>query len=350
MKKILVIEDNEEVRENLAEILELSNYEVTTANNGKQGAQMAIDGQPDLIICDIMMPELDGYGVLRVLGRRPDTASIPFIFLSAKSENEDFRKGMALGADDYITKPFNDVDLLDAIEIRLRKRERLRQRANTGEGSLRSFLDEVKGSKAFQELSEKQEERIYHKRDLIYEENTYPRQVYQIVKGKVKLYKTSENGKELIVDILKEGNFFGFISVIKNSKYTETAAALEECRLRMIPKKDFIALLSSDMNVAAQLIKLLANNILEKEEQLLNMAYNSVRKRISEALIQLYEHYREGDQAVFSILRDDLANMAGTTKETVIRTLTEFKEDKLIEVKGHKILIIDKSGLENLPY
>src|SRR3954465_5515474 len=107
MKRILVIEDNEEVRENTSEILELSNYKVFTAENGKQGVEIATREKPDLIVCDIMMPVLDGYGVLHLLSKNQDTSMIPFIFLTAKSEKTDFRKAMELGADDYLTKPFD---------------------------------------------------------------------------------------------------------------------------------------------------------------------------------------------------------------------------------------------------
>ncbi|MEM9986339.1 MAG: response regulator, partial [Bacteroidota bacterium] len=121
MKRILLIEDNPGMRENTAEILELADYEVLTAQHGKEGVALAKEHLPDLIICDIMMPELDGYGVLRMLGANKDTSSIPFIFLTAKAEKSDFRRGMNLGADDYITKPFDDVELLDAIEMRLKK-------------------------------------------------------------------------------------------------------------------------------------------------------------------------------------------------------------------------------------
>src|SRR5436190_22776268 len=106
MKTILIIEDNNDVRENTAEILELSNYRVLQAENGKLGVEVAQKMKPDLIICDIMMPVLDGYGVIHLLNKNPDTASIPFIFLTAKSERIDFRKGMEMGADDYIAKPF----------------------------------------------------------------------------------------------------------------------------------------------------------------------------------------------------------------------------------------------------
>src|SRR4051812_20977154 len=105
MKKILLIEDNAGIRENTSEILSLANYSVITAENGKVGVELAQRERPDLIICDIMMPELDGYGVLHILGKKDDTASIPFIFLTAKTEKTDIRKGMNLGADDYLTKP-----------------------------------------------------------------------------------------------------------------------------------------------------------------------------------------------------------------------------------------------------
>ena len=127
MKKILLIEDNNDVRENTSEILELENYEVTTAENGKIGVDKALNNIPDLIICDIMMPVLDGYGVFKSLSNNPKTASIPFIFLTAKSEKADMRKGMNLGADDYLTKPFEEDELLEAIECRIKKNDFLKK-------------------------------------------------------------------------------------------------------------------------------------------------------------------------------------------------------------------------------
>ena len=121
MKNILIIEDNEDIRENVAEILTLSDYKVLTAANGKEGIEAAQKHKPDLIICDIMMPGVDGYGVLHVLHKTPETQNIPFIFLTSKSERSDFRAAMELGADDYITKPFAGNELLNAIESRFRK-------------------------------------------------------------------------------------------------------------------------------------------------------------------------------------------------------------------------------------
>ena len=119
MKSILVIDDNTDIRDNTAEILELAGYIVLTAENGKKGVDLALKEKPDLIVCDIRLPELDGYDVLLLLRQHPLAKNIPFIFLTAKTERSDYRKGMEMGADDYITKPFEEMELLSAVEVRL---------------------------------------------------------------------------------------------------------------------------------------------------------------------------------------------------------------------------------------
>src|SRR5271169_2713970 len=127
MKSVLVIDDNADIRDNTAEILDLAGYKTFKAENGKKGVDIALKEKPDVIICDIMMPELDGYGVLHLLRKNAETQNIPFIFLTAKTERSDFRKGMEMGADDYITKPFEDIELLNAVESRLKKIELLKK-------------------------------------------------------------------------------------------------------------------------------------------------------------------------------------------------------------------------------
>src|SRR5690554_7354904 len=121
MKTILLIEDDLALRENTAELLELSDYNVITAPNGRIGIEKATEFLPDIIICDIMMPEVDGYGVLQALSADKSTKHIPFIFLSAKTEHKEVRRGMDMGADDYLTKPFDEDELLSAIQSRLAK-------------------------------------------------------------------------------------------------------------------------------------------------------------------------------------------------------------------------------------
>src|SRR3989344_8709913 len=205
-KKILLIEDNNEMRENISEILELSNYDVVSVKNGKEGVEIAEKNKPDLIVCDIMMPVLDGYGVLHILSKNEKTADIPFIFLTAKAEKTDFRKGMEMGADDYLTKPFDDVELMNAIESRLKKNEILKKEFSKNIDGINDFINEAKGIDSLKKLSEEREVRIYKKKDDIYKEGNYPKGVYFVSKGKVKIYQTSESGKELITELHKEGD------------------------------------------------------------------------------------------------------------------------------------------------
>lgn len=122
---ILVIEDDTGVRETIANLLEFNGYSVTTASGGKTGIDLALKLQPDLIVCDVMMGDTDGYAVVEALQSDCNTAQIPFIFLTARTELEDIRKGMRLGADDYITKPFNNSDLLESISLRFRKSSKM---------------------------------------------------------------------------------------------------------------------------------------------------------------------------------------------------------------------------------
>lgn len=350
MKKILVIEDNFEVRENIAEILELSGYEVQTAEHGKIGVQMASNQKPDLIICDVMMPELDGFGVLHILSKNPKTASIPFIFLTAKSEKSDFRKGMNLGADDYITKPFDDVELLDAIEMRLRKNATLQKNYPKSEEGFKSFIDEAKGMEEMQKLSKNRSKKEFRKKEAIFHENDFPNQLYFVNKGKVKLTKTNEEGKEYVVAVQTEGSFFGYLALLKNEPYPISAYALEDTSVSVIPKQDFFTLLYNNRDVSNKFIKMLAENIITKEEQLLSLAYNSVRKRVAETLVRLQKEYAKQDENLqeIIILREDLANMVGTAKETVIRTLADFKDEKLVKMKGSRITILNLYGLEHI--
>ncbi|MFN0033764.1 MAG: response regulator [Saprospiraceae bacterium] len=345
MKKILVIEDHPDVRENLAEILTLSGYEASTAENGKIGAAKAQEELPDLILCDIMMPELDGYGVLHILSRQAKTTDIPFIFLTAKAEKEDFRQGMSLGADDYITKPFDNVALLQTIESRLKKSERLRVASQPSGGSLERFIDEARAMEAIKNLSDNRELRQYKKKDVIFREGEHPRWLYFVESGKVKIFKTSNDGRELIVKVAQAGDSLGFLALFKEDTYPESAAALEDCSIKLIPKQDFAALVFGNREVNARFIKMLANHVAEREQQLIELAYNSVRKRVATALVHLCD---QGGPDIL-LLREDLAALAGTAKETLIRTLTDLKNEGLLEIKDGNIKVLKLEKLRGMP-
>ncbi len=350
MEKILLIEDNEALRENTAEILALANYEITTAENGKIGVEKAIANPPDLIICDIMMPVLDGYGVYQIISKHNDLAHIPFIFLSAKSERTDLRKGMEMGADDYITKPFTDSELINAIRARL---EKVKIQQNQGGKAIETWYQIVSDLGNKDEMHKRLESHDiieYKKKQTIYSEGQHPNKLYYIEAGKVKIFKTSDVGKELITGLLSSGDFFGHIPLIENVVYDEFAETLEASSIRVIPRKEFEELLTTNQEIALKVIKLLANNIAEKENQLVALAYHSLRKRVADALLTLKKKYANNNEENFSIAisREDLANIAGTATESLIRTLSDFKTEKLIEIKEGKITILDERKLLHL--
>ncbi|HWY37221.1 MAG TPA: response regulator [Bacteroidia bacterium] len=351
MKTILLIEDNKDVRENTAEILELANYKVLQAENGKMGVELAQQQKPELIICDIMMPVLDGYGVIHLLSKNQETASIPFIFLTAKSERGDFRKGMEMGADDYITKPFDDVELLRAVESRLKRSEMLKAEFSKNVEGLNRFFDEIKEIDELKKLSAERRIKTYKKKEIIFSEGNSPNYLYFLSKGKVKTFKSHEYGKELITNLYKEGDFFGYLALLEEGSYTDTAEALEDSEVCLVPKEDFFTLIYNNIGVMKKFIKMLSDNVADREEKLVNLAYSSVRKRVAEALVLLQSRYDTGNKEKafsISISREDLANIVGTATESLIRTLSDFKEEKLVEIKGSNITLVNAEKLKRL--
>lgn len=347
MKRILVIEDTAEVRENICEILELDGYVALQASNGKEGAEMALKELPDLILCDVMMPELDGFGVLKILNKNQKTHHIPFIFITAKAEKSDFRKGMGLGADDYITKPFDDTELLQAIEMRLEKSEKLTSAFDGSEEGLQLFFSEVKGKEELENLTLERELRYYNKKDLVYSEVQRPHWLFFVVTGRVKCFQTNEFGKELITHVYKSGDFFGHQALIKDAPYKDTCVALEETTIRLIPNDSFKLLLYNNRDFAAQFIKMIANQVEESEQQLIELAYSSVRRKVAVALLSFLDS--SSSELIISASREDLASKAGTAKETLIRTLSEFKSENLVSVDGGTIRILNADALKEMP-
>lgn len=350
MTKILLIEDDAVMRENIAEILALAHYEVYTAPNGKSGVQAATAIAPDLIVCDIMMPELDGYGVLHILAKDPATACIPFIFLTAKAEMSELRKGMALGADDYLTKPFEDTDLLHVIECRLQKNALIKKEfARTTEG-LHQFLDDARGLQALDTLSRKRPVVRYQKKEVIFHEGDTPQHLFFLGAGKIKLQKSHDDGKEYVTSVCGAGDFFGYAPLLDHAPYTDSAVVLETSEVCKIPREDFLALLYKNRDVAARFIRMLSNNVATREQQLLSLAYDTVRKRVAGALLNLEQRYRQTGRAQTRIpmSREDLAGMAGTATETAIRALSELKDEALVAIEGREIVILDLPGLQAL--
>lgn len=351
MKKILLIEDNNDIRTNTAEILELSNYKVIVAANGKTGVEKAIEQKPDLIICDIMMPLLDGYGVLHAVQKNNAIKNTPFIFLTAKTERSDFRKGMELGADDYITKPFTGAELLNAVDSRLKKLEQLKHDFSPGLEGLDQIMQISSANNAFKSFTLDRDINKYKKKQTVYTEGNHPNRLYYVVKGKIKAFKSNEDGKELVTDLYCPGDFLGYVALLEGDVYKDSTEALEESELAVIPREDFDELMNTNKEMTRSFIKLLAKNISAKENQLLSIAYNSLRKKVADALLILQKKYQEPkeDDFVINISRESLATIAGTAKESLIRTLSDFRSENLIEIKKDgSIAILNQKKLEQL--
>ena len=351
MKKILLIEDDIVLRENTAELLELSGYKVETASNGKAGVEVAKKYLPSIIVCDIMMPELDGYGVLESLSKNDITKYIPFIFLSAKTERQDIRKGMNLGADDYITKPFNEEELISAIESRIAKAAILNEERENNEvfqeenvfndemktlNDLKNFFDD--NGKVF----------LYSKGDIIYEEGNNSNYIYLIRKGVVKNFKFDNDGKELTTNLYQEDELFGYTSFTQNIPYQESATAIKDTELVGVSKQELKDVLDNNHKITLELIQLLTDNLSGARDQLIDMAYSSVNKKTASTILKFAEKLNNKSGEPIRISRNDLASVAGIATETLIRTLSSFKKDGLIEIEARNIKILDIQKLQQI--
>ena len=345
MKTILLIEDNADIRANAGEILEMAGYTILLAENGQVGVKTALATTPDLVVCDIMMPVLDGYGVLQIFNQNAQLAGVPFIFLTAKTERTDQRRGMELGADDYLTKPFSKTELLSAIAGRLSRFQHLKPDYDLrAEGGLAGFLDDARTVGGLESLSTDRKVYPIRRRQHLYLEGDEPTRVYFVQAGRIKTVKATAAGKELITGLYGPGEFFGYLPLLEGTPHADSAVAVEESGLLHIPPDDFTRLLERNPEVSRQFVRLLAGRVSERETQLLAMAYGSIRRRVADTLLRLHAQGEASADAGIHLLRDDMAAMVGTAPESLSRTLSEFKQDGLIELnaKGIRVLAPEK--------
>lgn len=347
---VLLIDDNEELLENTAEILELANYKVIKAFNGKTGMELALKTKPDIILCDVMMPMLDGYGVLRALRNQPKFSLTPFIFVTAKSENDNFRHGMDLGADDYLVKPFTGEQLLSIVSARINRAERLKIAVNKTNMTmgLDSNISLPELLKEF--LDGKIKVKKIKKREHLYLEGEDSNYFYQLMSGRIKTFKTNESGKEYITNIYQSGDFFGFCSFLDNQPRFETAETIEDSEIKIISKPDFIEALNQNPKIASKLLQHILNKLAEMNESMIKLAYNSARKRVAEAIIYISKKYSSDSKMLidFPMNRNDLSALSGIAPESVSRNLTDFKAEGLIEINDGIIKILNYNKLNNL--
>ena len=185
----------------------------------------------------------------------------------------------------------------------------------------------------------------------MYQEGKRPRFLHYLISGKVKTYRTHEDGKEYITDLFRSGDFIGYTAIIEDKAYDDTAVVLEDAELMLIPRDEFMQMVYSDINIAGKFIRIITQNVKEKEERLLNLAYSSLRKRVAKALVAIHEKfYKERSGSIIEFSRDDIAQYVGTATESLIRTLSDFKAEKLIDIQSGKITITNLEKLQHLLY
>ncbi|MBI9042320.1 response regulator [Lutibacter sp.] len=351
MKKVLLIEDDKIVRENTSEILELANYKVKTAENGKVGVLLAKTFLPDIIICDILMPELDGYGVLQIVSKMPELDQIPFIFLTAKTHHQDLRKGMELGADDYINKPFEESELLRAVETRLKRVEAFESKVK-GNNNI-SLLNTTKfqssiNIKDFDQFLNQKPIFKYKTGETIYCQGNQSNHIFFIKKGYVKTFKINELGKEFITGIYSDNEYFGYASFVKHQPHAEYSEAISNTQLYKINKDEVAAIINNNHHVLHQFIEFLIDKTVSYKDKMILLAYGSVRKKTAEVLLILHKEFPVNSKNEIAISRSNLADLIGIAKETLARTLHDFKAEKLINFTSKTIVILDKKSLQKV--
>ena len=273
MKKVLIIEDASGVRHGTAEILTFEGYEVIEAENGLQGVEIAKKQDPDVVICDIMMPELDGFGVLKELRHNPQTSSTPFIFLTAKSTKEDIEKGLEAGADAYLTKPFTVEELVETVNARL-KRKKFEQLLEMpyekmpGEG--RVLMREVAAAPLFAELDVPERQRILkylYVEDfdaghvIQYEEKTQECTLFSILSGDLEILRHDKTGQESVIVNLYRGHYFGEGCLFDEQKSGVRVRMRNRCRLLGFTRANFETVIRDEPVIATKIMTVLIKGL-----------------------------------------------------------------------------------------
>ncbi len=334
MRKILLIASDPAIRTMTTDILALAHYQVLLAQDGKNGVELAEAEHPDVIITEVAMPGLDGYGVMHLLQSHPWFNNTLFIVLCSSCDKAELRRAMSLGADDVIIKPFDGTELLSCIEVRSKKREWLIK--ENGHDSLLEVPPSLTEKELMTQLISDRNIDRYNRRQLIYKRGDRPTKLFYLINGKARSFASHPDGKDLAIDLFGPGDFLGYTDIIKNINYAESVETIDYAELAVIPRSDFEQLVFQNSQFAKRFIDLVVTRSKMMEQRLLWMAYHTLRQKVAAALLHLMEKYGNGQQAPFEINlnRSVFASIAGTATESSIRTLGDFRSEKLIELEA----------------
>jgi len=345
MKKILLIEDDEEFRASTVDILSLSNYEVQACKNGKEGVQKSLSWKPDLIICDIILPKLDGYGVLRVLRNSEFLKDVLIICITGHQEIEHYRKCMEFGADDFLLKPFSPTELLKAIETRFDRHSIHSEHLTTQSSTGRKKYDDI--------LAKVLEGRPVvpgRKGSPMFEAGQTPRFACYVISGMIRTIRFDFSGKELTTGIFTKGKFVGLSEALQGIPFMDSAIVLQNSELILIPIVDFLQITHREPVFLSSLVNQLALDVISNNQLLINLAYQDMRGKVALALLRLYQFYKKDNPQVTHVKqpRAIIASMAGVAKESATRTMIDFVEEGIVEVTPEGYRILNFERLERL--
>jgi len=337
---ILLIANREDMRQRIPDMLRLSGYEVTVVEDGISGLS-CLDGKlPDLVICDADMPAPGVLVFLRELRRK--AGLLPVIVFGKLPAKEDVRNVMTAGADDCLPEPFEVLDLLRSVDACLSRKERICHRV---EKPSEAAFDQQTLMRTYGE----RDVVVLKRKQLVYVEGQRALCVWLVVSGRIKTYRINEEGKELITSIYGSGELLGCPEVMESACYRDNARVLEDAGLVAIPRQEFMEELRGNSSMTLWILQTMAHRSAMRDQGLVNLSYNSLRKRVANGLLELAAIYREsGDHAAIVISRENLAGIVGAAPESLTRTLSDFKKEKLISVEEGRILLLDEKGLKDM--
>lgn len=348
-KTILLIDDIEQYREATARVLNMAGYKVLLAEDGQQGIDIAETKASDLILCCINKTEFDAYSILYLIGKKNELATIPFIFIDRQGKSLDIRKAFSLGVDDCLQAPFSNIDLLNSIECQLKKRE-LRKAYFTQSYKNSYSFSYGDGKHEIKKTIESRKTKRVKAKFPIYSEGDPVSGIYLLVEGRVKSVKLNEDGRELVTAIYGPDEYFAVHDLLMNECYTETVEAIDDSTVCLLPRDTIIDLINRYPDLAKDFMKILSAEIIQKKEQLLQLAYHSVRKRMAETLLSLGRKSKNSNlsKMLVDIPREDLAGIAGIAIETACRTITDFQNEGILKKEGLKIHLVNVPKLERM--
>lgn len=338
---ILVIDDMGDVRENVAELLELSGHHVIQAQDGFEGIRLAKQHLPELILCDIMMPGLDGYGVAEILSRQEETKHIPLIYLTAKADPTDFKKGLQKGAVDYITKPFESDELIDSVEMRIRQATSKRQ-ATADHVDWDNWVDFLKSDAA---LSGEEALKSFTvpSGTTLFEQDDQALHLYFIKSGSLRWEYMDASGRQLGFRLSRAGEFAGWAAGFEAGAYPHSAVVQSDATVVELPMKAVKEMLLKTPSMALVWGQQQHESAMVLLGDMMGLLNGSARENVARVLLRFAEW--DGREWAVLVSREILAKSIGVAYETIIRTVSQFKAEGWVASRGRKLVLTDRNQL-----